>query len=218
MAPRNRDLLKFREDLQVKIDQWHRENQSQSINLDEYKGFLKDIGYLKPEGEDFAATTANVDDEVARVAGPQLVVPISNARFALNAANARWGSLYDAVYGSDIIPEEGGADKGPGYNPVRGEKVIAYARGVLDESAPLAQGTHSDSVLYRVDGGKLVVKLKDGSETGLKDPAQFVGYKGSKSEPESVLLVRNGMHLEIQVDASHPIGQDDPAHVKDVAT
>jgi malate synthase len=218
MAPRNRDLLKFREDLQVKIDQWHRENQSQSINLDEYKGFLKDIGYLKPEGEDFAATTANVDDEVARVAGPQLVVPISNARFALNAANARWGSLYDAVYGSDIIPEEGGADKGPGYNPVRGEKVIAYARGVLDESAPLAQGTHSDSVLYRVDGGKLVVKLKDGSETGLKDPAQFVGYKGSESEPESVLLVRNGMHLEIQVDASHPIGQDDPAHVKDVAT
>ncbi|KAA8984355.1 malate synthase G [Halospina sp. K52047b] len=216
MAPRNRELLKVRDELQEKLDDWHREHQGQSIDLNEYKTFLKDIGYLKPEGEDFTATTENVDKEIAQVAGPQLVVPISNARFALNAANARWGSLYDAVYGSDIISEEGGATKGPGYNPVRGEKVIAYARAMLDESAPLASGSHADATGYRVDGGQLKVTLNSGSEAGLKDPAQFVGYKGSESEPEGILLVRNGVHFEIQIDASHPIGKDDAAHVKDV--
>ncbi|MYL26916.1 MULTISPECIES: malate synthase G [Halomonadaceae] len=216
MAPRNRELLKVRDELQEKLDDWHREHQGQSIDLNEYKTFLKDIGYLKPEGEDFTATTENVDKEIAQVAGPQLVVPISNARFALNAANARWGSLYDAVYGSDIISEEGGATKGPGYNPVRGEKVIAYARAMLDESAPLASGSHADATGYRVDGGQLKVTLNSGSEASLKDPAQFVGYKGSESEPEGILLVRNGVHFEIQIDASHPIGKDDAAHVKDV--
>ncbi|PAU81291.1 malate synthase G [Halovibrio salipaludis] len=216
MAPRNRELLKVRDELQEKLDDWYREHQGQSIDLNEYKTFLKDIGYLKPEGEDFTATTENVDKEIAQVAGPQLVVPISNARFALNAANARWGSLYDALYGSDIISEEGGATKGPGYNPVRGEKVIAYARAMLDESAPLASGSHADATGYRIDGGQLKVSLNSGSEAGLKDPAQFVGYKGSEGEPEGILLVRNGVHFEIQVDASHPIGKDDAAHVKDV--
>ena len=216
MAPRNRELLQKREDLQQKLDNWHRERKGQQLNLEEYKAYLKEIGYLKPEGSDFTATTENVDREIAQVAGPQLVVPISNARFALNAANARWGSLYDAVYGSDIISEEGGADKGPGYNPARGEKVIAYARQVLDDGAPLEKGSHSDSVGYRIEGGRLRVSLKDGSETGLKDESQLVGYQGSESAPHGVLLVRNGMHFEIQVDASHPIGKDDPAHVKDV--
>ncbi|MFO7787464.1 MAG: malate synthase G [Halospina sp.] len=216
MAPRNRELLKVRDELQEKLDSWYRDHKGQSIDLNEYKTFLKDIGYLKPEGEDFTATTENVDKEIAQVAGPQLVVPISNARFALNAANARWGSLYDAVYGSDIISEEGGATKGPGYNPVRGEKVIAYARAMLDESAPLASGSHADATGYRVEGGQLKVSLSSGSEAGLKDPAQFVGYKGSEGEPEGLLLVRNGVHFEIQIDASHPIGKDDAAHVKDV--
>ena len=216
MAPRNRELLKVRDELQEKLDDWYREHQGQSIDLNEYKTFLKDIGYLKPEGEDFTATTENVDKEIAQVAGPQLVVPISNARFALNAANARWGSLYDAVYGSDIISEEGGATKGPGYNPVRGEKVIAYARAMLDESAPLEGGSHADATGYRVEGGQLKVSLNSGSEAGLKDPTQFEGYKGSEGEPEGILLVRNGVHFEIQIDASHPIGKDDAAHVKDV--
>ncbi|XOZ34031.1 malate synthase G [Halomonadaceae bacterium KBTZ08] len=217
MAPRNRELLQVRDELQEKLDSWYREHKGQSIDLDAYKSFLKDIGYLKPEGADFTATTENVDKEIAQVAGPQLVVPISNARFALNAANARWGSLYDAVYGSDIISEEGGATKGPGYNPVRGEKVIAYARGVLDESAPLENGSHADATAYRVEGGQLKVSLSSGGESGLKDPSQFVGYKGSEGEPDGVLLVRNGVHMEIQIDASHPIGKDDAAHVKDVA-
>lgn len=217
MAPHNRELLKVRDELQEKLDNWYREHKGQTIDLDEYKSFLKDIGYLKPESGDFTATTENVDKEIARVAGPQLVVPISNARFALNAANARWGSLYDAVYGSDIISEEGGATKGPGYNPVRGEKVIAYARGVLDESAPLESGSHADATAYRVEGGQLKVRLNNGSDSGLKDPSQFVGYKGSEGEPNGVLLVRNGVHMEIQIDASHPIGKDDAAHVKDVA-
>ena len=216
MAPRNRELLKVRDELQEKLDNWNREHRGQSIDLDEYKTFLKDIGYLKPEGDDFTATTENVDKEIAQVAGPQLVVPISNARFALNAANARWGSLYDAVYGSDIISEEGGATKGPGYNPVRGEKVIAYARAMLDESAPLESGSHADATGYRVEGGQLKVSLNSGGEAGLKDPAQFLGYKGSEGEPEGILLVRNGVHFEIQIDASHPIGKDDAAHVKDV--
>ncbi|MEQ6885164.1 malate synthase G [Salicola sp. Rm-C-2C1-2] len=217
MAPRNRELLRVRDELQEKLDNWYRENKDQSIDLNEYKTFLKEIGYLKPEGEDFTATTENVDKEIAQVAGPQLVVPISNARFALNAANARWGSLYDAVYGSDLISEEGGATKGPGYNPVRGAKVIAYARAVLDESAPLESASHADATGYRVENAQLKVKLNNGSEAVLKDPAQFVGYKGSESQPDGVLLVRNGVHMEIQVDASHAIGKDDAAHVKDVA-
>ncbi|MDX1589743.1 MAG: malate synthase G, partial [Oleiphilaceae bacterium] len=218
LAPRNRELLAKRDDLQAKLDDWYRERKGQSIKLDEYKQFLQGIGYLVPEGGDFSATTENVDPEIATMAGPQLVVPVMNARFALNAANARWGSLYDALYGSDVIPEDDGAEKGAGgYNPVRGQRVIDYARTLLDESAPLAEGSHADSTGYRIEGGKLVVSLQNGSESGLKDPAQLVGYTGVENAPNGVLLVKNGMHFEIQIDASHPIGKSDGAHVKDVA-
>ena len=168
------------------------------------------------EPADFRIATSNVDPEIATMAGPQLVVPVMNGRFALNAANARWGSLYDALYGTDAISEEGGAQKGPGYNPVRGAKVIEFARNLLDNSAPLAAGSHKDAAEYLVEGGKLVVRLQSGDTTGLKDEAGFVGYTGAPEAPTGVLLVKNGMHFEIQIDASHPIGQDDGAHVKDV--
>ncbi len=216
LGPRNRALLAKRDDLQAQLDTWYSARKGQSINMDEYKGFLKQIGYLVDEPADFTVNTANVDPEIATLAGPQLVVPIMNARFALNAANARWGSLYDALYGTDVLSEEDGAEKGRGYNPVRGAKVIAYARALLDESAPLASGSHKDSVKYSVDGGKLVVTLQGGETTGLKDPAGFVGFTGAAGAPTGILLTRNGLHFEIQVDASHPIGKDDSAHVKDV--
>ncbi|MDX1633711.1 MAG: malate synthase G [Marinobacter sp.] len=216
LAPRNRELLAKRDDIQAKMDQWYRDHKGQPINMNDYKSFLTDIGYLVKEPEDFSVTTANVDPEVATMAGPQLVVPVMNARFALNAANARWGSLYDALYGTDVLSEEDGAEKGRGYNPVRGAKVIDYARKVLDASAPLAQGSHKDAAKYSVADGKLVVKLQNGDSTGLKDPAGFVGYTGAQNEPTGILLVKNGMHFEIQIDASHPIGKSDGAHVKDV--
>ncbi|PVY75392.1 malate synthase [Tamilnaduibacter salinus] len=217
LAPRNRELLRKRDDIQAKMDGWYREHKGQPINMEEYKGFLKEIGYLVDEPGDLNISTQNVDPEIATQAGPQLVVPVLNARFALNAVNARWGSLYDALYGSDVISEEDGAEKGAGgYNPVRGARVIEYARKHLDEQAPLAQGSHRDAAKYQIDGGKLVVKLQNGETTGLKDEAQFVGYTGAENEPNGVLLVKNGMHFEIQVDATHPIGKDDGAHVKDV--
>lgn len=216
LAPRNRELLAKRDEIQAKMDNWYREHKGQAINMNDYKSFLTEIGYLVKEPEDFSVTTANVDPEVATMAGPQLVVPVMNARFALNAANARWGSLYDALYGTDVLSEEDGAEKGRGYNPVRGAKVIDYARNVLDASAPLAQGSHRDSVKYSVADGKLVVKLQNGDSTGLKDPSGFVGYTGAQNEPTGILLVKNGMHFEIQIDASHPIGKSDGAHVKDV--
>ncbi|WP_328185679.1 malate synthase G [Marinobacter sp. OP 3.4] len=216
LAPRNRELLAKRDDIQEKMDGWYRNHKGQPFNMDEYKSFLKDIGYLADEPGEFKISTSNVDPEIATMAGPQLVVPVMNGRFALNAANARWGSLYDALYGTDVISEEGGAQKGPGYNPVRGAKVIEFARNLLDESAPLASGSHKDAAKYLVEGGKLVVKLQNGESTGLKDESAFVGYTGSESEPTGILLVKNGMHFEIQIDASHPIGQDDGAHVKDV--
>ena len=181
-----------------------------------YKAFLQEIGYLLPEAEDFQATTENVDEEIARMAGPQLVVPIMNARFALNAANARWGSLYDALYGTDAISEADGATKGPGYNEIRGNKVIAYARNFLNEAAPLETGSHVDSTGYRIEGGKLVVSLKDGSTTGLKNPAQLQGFQGDASAPIAVLLKNNGIHFEIQIDPASPIGQTDAAGVKDI--
>ncbi|MAL98640.1 MAG: malate synthase G [Alteromonadaceae bacterium] len=216
LAPRNKSLLQKRDDIQAKLDDWYRENQG-PINLSEYKQFLSEIGYLVPEGDDFQITTNNVDPEIAKLAGPQLVVPISNARFALNAANARWGSLYDALYGTDVIPENDGAEKGRGgYNPVRGARVIDYARRFLNESAPLAKGSYADAVGYAINNGKLIVKLQNGEETGLKDSAQFAGYQGAESSPTAVLLKNNGIHFEIQFDPSHPIGKDDPAHVKDV--
>ncbi|WP_144776391.1 malate synthase G [Marinobacter maritimus] len=216
LAPRNRELLAKRDAIQEKMDSWNRDHKGQKLDMAAYKSFLKDIGYLVDEPADFRISTTNVDPEVATMAGPQLVVPIMNARFALNAANARWGSLYDALYGTDAISEENGAEKGRGYNPVRGAKVIEFARNLLDSSAPLAAGSHKDAALYQVAGGKLVVKLQSGEVTGLKDESGFVGYTGAADAPTGILLVKNGMHFEIQIDASHPIGKDDGAHVKDV--
>jgi malate synthase len=216
LAPRNRELLAKRDAIQEKMDSWNREHKGKKLDMAEYKAFLKEIDYLVDEPEDFKISTSNVDPEIATMAGPQLVVPVMNARFALNAANARWGSLYDALYGTDAISEEDGAEKGKGYNPVRGAKVIEWARKLLDSSAPLASGSHVDAAKYYVDGGKLAVKLQNGEVTGLKDEAGFAGYTGAADEPTGVLLVKNGMHFEIQIDASHPIGKDDGAHVKDV--
>jgi len=216
LAPKNKALLAKRDALQAQIDAWHQARKGQAHDAVAYKAFLQDIGYLLPEAADFQVSTQNVDDEIARMAGPQLVVPVMNARFALNASNARWGSLYDALYGTDAISEEGGAEKGKGYNKVRGNKVIAFARAFLDESAPLAAGSHVDSTAYRIDAGKLVVALKGGSNTGLRDDAQLIGYQGDASAPTAILLKHNGLHFEIQVDASTPVGQTDAAGVKDV--
>lgn len=216
LAPKNRALLAKRDELQAKIDAWHQARAGQAHDAVAYKAFLQEIGYLLPEAEDFQATTENVDEEIARMAGPQLVVPIMNARFALNAANARWGSLYDALYGTDAISEADGATKGPGYNEIRGNKVIAYARNFLNEAAPLETGSHVDSTGYRIEGGKLVVSLKDGSSTGLKNPAQLQGFQGDASAPIAVLLKNNGIHFEIQIDPASPIGQTDAAGVKDI--
>ncbi len=216
LAPKNKALLAKRDALQAQIDAWHQARQGQAHDAVAYKAFLQDIGYLLPEAADFQASTQNVDDEIARMAGPQLVVPVMNARFALNASNARWGSLYDALYGTDAISEAGGAEKGKGYNKVRGDKVIAFARAFLDESAPLAAGSHVDSTAYRIEGGKLVVALKGGSNSGLRDDAQLIGFLGDASAPTSILLKHNGLHFEIQFDASTPVGQTDAAGVKDV--
>nr|WP_064495130.1 malate synthase G [Pseudomonas chengduensis] len=216
LAPKNRALLAKRDELQAQIDAWHQARRGQAHDAAAYKAFLQEIGYLLPEPEDFQATTANVDEEIARLAGPQLVVPVMNARFALNASNARWGSLYDALYGTDVISEEGGAEKGKGYNKVRGDKVIAFARAFLDEAAPLAAGSHVDSTGYAIVDGKLVVALKGGSNSGLRDDAQLVGFQGEASAPIAVLLKHNGLHFEIQIDASSPIGSTDAAGVKDV--
>ncbi|PKQ41980.1 malate synthase G [Pseudomonas sp. YY-1] len=216
LAPKNHALLAKRDELQAQIDAWHQARKGQAHDAAAYKAFLQEIGYLLPEPEDFHATTTNVDEEIARLAGPQLVVPVMNARFALNASNARWGSLYDALYGTDVISEEGGAEKGKGYNKVRGDKVIAFARAFLDEAAPLAAGSHVDSTGYAIVDGKLVVALKGGSNSGLRDDAQLVGFQGEASAPIAVLLKHNGLHFEIQIDASSPIGSTDAAGVKDV--
>ncbi|WP_312225188.1 malate synthase G [Stutzerimonas nitrititolerans] len=216
LAPKNRALLAKRDELQAQIDAWHQARAGQAHDAVAYKAFLQEIGYLLPEAEDFQATTQNVDEEITHMAGPQLVVPIMNARFALNAANARWGSLYDALYGTDAISEADGASKGPGYNEVRGNKVIAYARAFLDEAAPLENGSHVDSTGYRIEGGKLVVSLKNGSTSGLKDSQQLLGFQGDASAPIAVLLKHNGIHFEIQIDPSSPIGQTDAAGVKDI--
>jgi malate synthase len=216
LAPKNRALLAKRDELQAQIDAWHQARKGQAHDAAAYKAFLQEIGYLLPEPQDFQATTANVDEEIARLAGPQLVVPVMNARFALNASNARWGSLYDALYGTDVISEEGGAEKGKGYNKVRGDKVIAFARAFLDEAAPLAAGSHIDSTGYAIVDGRLVIALKGGSNSGLLDDAQLVGFQGEANAPIAVLLKHNGLHFEIQIDASSPIGSTDAAGVKDV--
>nr|WP_315415635.1 malate synthase G [uncultured Pseudomonas sp.] len=216
LAPKNKALLAKRDDFQARIDTWHQNHAGQAHDPVAYKAFLQDIGYLLPEAADFQATTQNVDDEIARMAGPQLVVPVMNARFALNASNARWGSLYDALYGTDAISEADGAEKGKGYNKVRGDKVIAFARAFLDEAAPLTAGSHVDSTGYKIVDGKLIVSLKGGSNSGLRDDAQLIGFQGPAAEPIAILLKHNGLHFEIQIDASTPVGQTDAAGVKDV--
>ncbi len=215
LAPRNKALLAKRDEIQQKIDGWHLERKGKQIDLPEYKRFLTELGYLLPEGDDFKVATRNVDNEIAHIAGPQLVVPVKNARFALNAANARWGSLYDALYGTDAISEEDGAERGGAYNPKRGDKVIAFARDFLDTYFPLANGSHKDSTGYAIRDGKLVVSLKEG-ESGLADEGQLRGYLGDAERPSGVLLKHNNLHAEIQIDDQHPIGAEDPANVKDV--
>ncbi len=204
LAPKNAALLAERDRIQAEMDAWHTAHPGPITDMAAYRAHLEKIGYVVPVPGDVKITTANVDAELATLAGPQLVVPILNARYALNAANARWGSLYDALYGTDAISDEGGAEKGKGYNPVRGAKVIAFARNLLDQSAPLAGASHKDAAGYRVEGGKLVVALTNGSTTGLQDPAKFVGYQGDAAAPTSVLLVNNGLHLDIQINRSTP--------------
>lgn len=216
LAPKNAALLAERDRIQTEMDQWHAANPGPISDMAAYKAHLEKIGYLVPVPGDVKATTANVDAELALQAGPQLVVPILNARYALNAANARWGSLYDALYGTDAISEEGGADKGKGYNPVRGAKVIAWARNFLDKAAPLEGASHKEATGYSIAGGKLVVALNGGKTTGLQNPDQLVGFQGDAASPSSVLLVNNGMHVDIQINRSTPIGQTDPAGVSDL--
>ncbi|WP_312103432.1 malate synthase G [Acinetobacter venetianus] len=213
LSPKNKALLAKRDELQAKIDEWHRNNK---FELNAYKAFLTEIGYLEPEVADFKVTTENVDEEIALLAGPQLVVPVRNARYCLNAANARWGSLYDALYGTDVISEENGAEKGKGYNPVRGDKVIAFAKDFLNQTFPLAQGSHADATKYAVVNNGLAVTLKDGSTTSLAHESQFVGFNGDAANPTEIVLLNNGLHVIIDIDANSPIGKTDAAGVKDL--
>ncbi len=216
LAPKNAALLAERDRLQTEIDGWHRAHPGPILDMAAYQDFLKRIGYLVPVPADVKATTADVDAELATQAGPQLVVPILNARYALNAANARWGSLYDALYGTDAIPESDGAERAGAYNPARGAKVIAFARQVLDQAAPLADASHADAAGYRVDGTALAVTLKDGRVAALADPAQFVGYLGDAASPTAILLRHHGLHIEIQIDRASAIGKTDAAGVADL--
>ncbi|MEY4764630.1 MAG: hypothetical protein RI907_1303, partial [Pseudomonadota bacterium] len=215
LAPKNAALLAERDRIQTAMDAWHTANPGPIADFAAYKAQLEQIGYLVPVPADVKATTANVDAELALQAGPQLVVPILNARYALNAANARWGSLYDALYGTDAISEADGAAKGPGYNAVRGAKVIAWARNFLDTAAPLEGASHKDSTGYAIVGGQLAVTV-GGKTVGLKNPAQLVGFQGDAAAPSSVLLVNNGMHVDIQINRATPIGQTDAAGVSDL--
>ena len=216
LTPRNDELLARRDDLQAQVDKWHRQRVIGGFEPDDYRQFLTEIGYLQPEPADFTVTSSGVDPEITSTAGPQLVVPILNARFALNAANARWGSLYDALYGTDVISEEGGAEKGAGYNTVRGDKVIAYARRFLDEAVPLVDASYRDIARFIVTDGRLEVVLGNDDVTGLAEPAQFAGYTGDPASPDSILLVNHGLHIEIEIDRKSPIGSGDKAGIKDV--
>ena len=215
-APRNRALLATRDALQAKLDAYHREHRAKPIDQAHYMSFLREIGYLLPQPAPRDITTANVDAEIAEIAGPQLVVPINNARYALNAANARWGSLYDALYGTDSIGEDRGAEKREAYNPIRGARVIAEAKAILDLSAPLLAGSHASAAHYQVENRRLVVTLIGGAKTTLRDAEAFDGYVGTPSDPSLVLVSANGLHLEIVIDRKHPIGRTDPAGVADV--
>ena len=214
-APINAHLLSVRDDLQAQIDNWHIAH-SEGFEFSEYKAFLQDIGYLAIQGDAFGINPKNVDTEITHQAGPQLVVPIMNARFALNAVNARWGSLYDALYGNDVIPEQGGAEKAGGYNPVRGQRVIDYGRDFLDGAAPLEEGSHHGATSYRVINGQLEVLLESNASSRLRSQKQFVGYLGEPNSPTSILLKNNGLHFEIQVDYNHNVGSSDKAGVKDI--
>ena len=216
LAPKNAALLAERDRIQAEMDAWHQAHPGPIADMAAYQAFLAQIGYIVPAPADVHATTSNVDDELAVQAGPQLVVPVLNARYALNAANARWGSLYDALYGTDAIPEDGGAEKGAGYNPARGAKVIAFARQFLDQSAPLAGASHQDAAGYAIVDGQLAVKLANGGSAALANPAQLVGYQGDAAAPSSVLLVNNGLHIDIRIDRSTTIGASDAAGVADV--
>ncbi len=216
LGPKNRALLEKRDALQAKIDAWYREHRGQASDPAAYKQFLSDIGYLLPEGDAFAIGTENVDAEIATIPGPQLVVPVMNARYALNAANARWGSLYDALYGTDAISETDGAERGGGYNPVRGARVIAWARDFLNDSAPLDGGNWTDVSGFHIADGGLRASMADGGTAGLTDTAQFAGYLGDPAAPSAVLLKKNGLHVEIVIDREHGIGRDDKAGISDV--
>ncbi|NYF24839.1 malate synthase G [Sporosarcina sp. JAI121] len=215
LSPENKQLLAERTHLQEAINNWHNEHKGK-FHFDEYKLFLQEIGYLEPKVDDFTISTKDVDSEVARQAGPQLVVPVDNARYALNAANARWGSLYDALYGTDVINVEGGAESGKGYNPVRGAKVIGFAKRFLDETVALVGTSHTNVAKYEIIDGKLSATFSDGQTTGLQNTEKFSGYQGLPEAPTAILLVNNRMHIEIQIDRNHPIGKNDLAGMKDV--
>ncbi|PLS16165.1 malate synthase G [Bacillus sp. M6-12] len=215
LTPKNKELLARRDEIQNKINEWHREHKD-GYDFTDYKAFLEDLGYLEPEAEDYKITTEGVDAEIAIQAGPQLVVPVNNARYAINAANARWGSLYDALYGTDAISEEDGAERGSSYNPVRGEKVIAFAKEFLDQAAPLNGASHKDATGYAIIDGKLSVPLSNGETASLAEEEKLAGYQGHAENPDAVLLKNNGLHFEIQIDRSHAIGKTDAAGVKDV--
>ena len=215
-TPKNKALLEKRESLQKQIDEWHISKKGTDFDKEAYKDFLKEIGYLLEEGDDFSIETENVDPEISEIAGPQLVVPVMNARFALNAANARWGSLYDALYGTDVIPEENGAEKGGSYNPIRGDKVIEFSKKFLDETFPLVTGSFADVTAFQIKAGKLQITLADQSQVSLSDESKFEGFSGSEDNPKGILLKNNNLHMEIQIDRSDSIGSQDPAGIKDV--